>query len=111
VVYCAPDDGCRYDPKQVEQFPDKINSVTCASCWDLYTRILLRCTDPQTLNSSNFSHPPRIKQTLRACIIIREDWRYSVHNSCEEISIELQEWFANDQATFNPVRKYEYSNV
>ena len=28
----------------------KINSVTCASCWDLYTRILLRCTDPWTLN-------------------------------------------------------------
>jgi hypothetical protein len=27
VVY-APDDGWRYHPKHVEQFPDKINSVT-----------------------------------------------------------------------------------
>jgi len=27
-------------PKHVEQLSDKINSVTCASCWDLYTRIL-----------------------------------------------------------------------
>ena len=25
---CAPDDGWRYHPKQVEQFPDKINCVT-----------------------------------------------------------------------------------
>ena len=30
----------------VEQSSDKINSVTCASCWDFYIRILLRCTDP-----------------------------------------------------------------
>ena len=34
----------------VQQLSDKINSVTCASCWDLYVRILLRCTDPWTLN-------------------------------------------------------------
>ena len=25
---CAPDDGWRYHPKHVEQFPDKINCVT-----------------------------------------------------------------------------------
>ena len=25
----------------MEQLSDKINSVTCASCWDLYTRIML----------------------------------------------------------------------
>jgi hypothetical protein len=31
---------------RLEQSPDKINSVTCASCWDFYIRILLRCTDP-----------------------------------------------------------------
>jgi hypothetical protein len=28
--------------------------VTCASCWDLYNRILLRCTDPWTLNTNFF---------------------------------------------------------
>jgi len=28
----------------------KINSVTCASCWDFYIRILLRYTDPCILN-------------------------------------------------------------
>ena len=27
----------------------KINSVTCASCWDFYIRILLWCTDPRVL--------------------------------------------------------------
>ena len=27
-VVCAPDDGRRYHPKHVEQFPDKINCVT-----------------------------------------------------------------------------------
>jgi len=26
-------------PKHVEQLSDKINSVTCAYCWDLYIRI------------------------------------------------------------------------
>ena len=30
----------------------QINSVTCASCWDLYIRILLRCTDPWMLMST-----------------------------------------------------------
>jgi hypothetical protein len=28
TVVCAPDDGWRYHPKYVEQFPDKINCVT-----------------------------------------------------------------------------------
>jgi len=28
TVVCAPDDGWRYHPKHVEQFPDKINCVT-----------------------------------------------------------------------------------
>jgi hypothetical protein len=28
IVVCAPDDGWRYHPKYVEQFPDKINYVT-----------------------------------------------------------------------------------
>jgi hypothetical protein len=27
TVVCAPDDGWRYHPKHVEQFPDKINAV------------------------------------------------------------------------------------
>jgi hypothetical protein len=26
--FCAPDDGWRYHPKHVEQFPDKTNCVT-----------------------------------------------------------------------------------
>ena len=29
---------------------DKINCVTCAVCWDFCIRILLKCTDPCTLN-------------------------------------------------------------
>jgi len=28
TVVCAPDDGWSYQPKHVEQFPDKINCVT-----------------------------------------------------------------------------------
>jgi hypothetical protein len=28
TVVCAPDEGWKYHPKYVEQFPDKINSVT-----------------------------------------------------------------------------------
>jgi hypothetical protein len=28
TVVCAPEDGSMYNPKHVEQFPDKINCVT-----------------------------------------------------------------------------------
>jgi len=28
TVVCAPDDGWWYNPKHIEQFPDKINCVT-----------------------------------------------------------------------------------
>jgi len=48
-LFCAPEDGCWWCRKQVEQLSDKINSVICASYWDLCIRILLRCTDPWTL--------------------------------------------------------------
>jgi hypothetical protein len=27
TLVCAPDDGWRYNPKHVQQFPDKINRV------------------------------------------------------------------------------------
>ena len=30
----------------VEEMELSSNSSTCATCWDLYIRILLRCTDP-----------------------------------------------------------------
>jgi hypothetical protein len=43
------DDGWRFHPKQIEQFPDKINCKV-ASCW-IYIRILLRCMDPWTLKT------------------------------------------------------------
>ena len=46
---CAPDDGRRYHPKHVEQFPDINKLCNIASCW-IYIWIYLRCTDPWTLN-------------------------------------------------------------
>jgi len=39
VVY-APDDGWKYHPKHVEQFPDINKMCNVASCW-MYIRILL----------------------------------------------------------------------
>jgi hypothetical protein len=42
--------------RHVEQLSDKINSVTCASCWDFYIRILLRCTDPCILNLNGITY-------------------------------------------------------
>jgi hypothetical protein len=50
VAY-APDDGWKYHPKRVEQFPDISKLCNVASCW-IYTciGIYLRCTDPSTLN-------------------------------------------------------------
>jgi hypothetical protein len=38
-VVCTPDDGWKYHPKHVEQFPD-INKLCNASCW-IYVGILL----------------------------------------------------------------------
>ena len=45
TVVCAPDDGWRYHPKHVEQFPDIIKLCNVASCW-IYIGIYLRCTNP-----------------------------------------------------------------
>ena len=42
---CAPDDGWRYHPKHVEQFPDINKLCKVASCW-IYIGIYLRCTEP-----------------------------------------------------------------
>jgi hypothetical protein len=38
---CAPDDGWKYHPKHLEQFPDINKLCDVASCW-----IYLRCTYP-----------------------------------------------------------------
>jgi hypothetical protein len=37
---CAPDDGWKYHPKHVEQFPDINKLCNVSSCW-IYIRILL----------------------------------------------------------------------
>src|SRR5215470_8827722 len=38
TVVCAPDDGWKYHPKHVEQFPDTNKLCNVASCW-IYTYI------------------------------------------------------------------------
>jgi len=40
TVACAPDDGWKYHPKHVEQFPDINKLCNVASCW-IYIGILL----------------------------------------------------------------------
>ena len=40
TVVCAPDDGWKYHPKHVEQFPDINTLCNVASCW-IYIGILL----------------------------------------------------------------------
>ena len=40
TVVCAPDDGWKYHPKHVEQFPDINKLRNIASCW-IYIGILL----------------------------------------------------------------------
>jgi hypothetical protein len=41
TVVCAPDDGWKYHPKHVEQFPDINKLCNVTSCW-IYIEILLR---------------------------------------------------------------------
>jgi hypothetical protein len=52
TVVCASDDGWRYHPKHVEQFPDINKLCNVAACW-IYIGIYLRCTDTRTLNRNN----------------------------------------------------------
>ena len=51
TVVRAPDDGWRYHPKHVQQFPEINKLCNVASCW-IYIRIYLRYTDLFTLNST-----------------------------------------------------------
>jgi hypothetical protein len=44
-VVCAPDDGWRYRPKHVAQFPEINKLCNVASCW-IFIGIYLRGTDP-----------------------------------------------------------------
>ena len=46
TVVCAPDDGWRYRPKHVEQFPEINKLCNVAYCW-IYNWIYLRCMDPE----------------------------------------------------------------
>jgi hypothetical protein len=39
-LYASPDDGWKYHPKHVEQFPDINKLCNVASCW-IYIEILL----------------------------------------------------------------------
>jgi len=63
TIVCAPDDGWRYHPKQVEQFPDINKLCKVASCW-MYIGIYLRCTDQWTLN-----HKTVVVQTVGAVLL------------------------------------------
>jgi hypothetical protein len=76
TVVCASDDGWRYHPERVEQFPDINKQCNVASFW-IYIGIFLRCTDLWTLNfritlHENLSGPfpaveclPTDRQTVR----------------------------------------------
>ena len=42
TVVCAPDDGWRYHPKHVEQFPDINKLCNVASCWIFIVRRIMK---------------------------------------------------------------------
>jgi len=50
VVVCTPDDGCRYQPKHVEQFPD-INKLLYVFFWVIPRRLNFICRRFGTLCS------------------------------------------------------------
>ena len=59
TVVCAPDDGLRYHPKHVEQFPEINKLCNFASCW-IYIRIYFRCTGPLTFKKDYFLRSGRL---------------------------------------------------
>jgi hypothetical protein len=50
TVVCAPDDGWRYHPKHVEQFPDINKLFNVASCW-IYIGIYFTMHGPVNVKS------------------------------------------------------------
>ena len=58
TVVCAPDDGWKYHPKHVEQFPDINKLCNVASCW-IYIVILLE--------AQYILHFSRIRVNLLSC--------------------------------------------
>jgi hypothetical protein len=63
TVVCAPDDGCKYHPKHVEQFLNINKMCNVASCW-IYIRLLL--------GAHCILHISRIR-VKRSPVIIREE--------------------------------------
>jgi hypothetical protein len=61
VVVCTPDDGWKYYPKHVEQFPDINKLCNVASCW-IYIGILLE--------AHPFLHISRIRVNIHIRIYI-----------------------------------------
>jgi hypothetical protein len=54
TVICAPDDGWKYHPKHVEQFPDINKLCNVASCWIyMYIGIYLTMHGPINVKSPN----------------------------------------------------------
>ena len=45
ICHTVTDDGWRYHPKRVKQFPDINQPCKIASCW-IYFGVYLQCTDP-----------------------------------------------------------------
>jgi hypothetical protein len=66
TVVCAPDDGWKYHPKHVEQFPDINKQCNVASCW-IYTCIGV------LLGARPILHISRIRVNL-ACVTFVHLW-------------------------------------
>jgi hypothetical protein len=83
-VVCAPDDGWKYHPKHVEQFPDIDKLCNVASCW-IYIGILL--------GAQYILHISRIR--------IKLEWKLCVHKGVQTLQYTIirnmkTEQFKND---------------
>jgi hypothetical protein len=73
TVVCAPDDGWKYHPKYVEQFPDINKQCNAASCW-IYTYIGILIGDHPILHISRIrvkrvpyrEDPPKVGATAQS---------------------------------------------
>jgi hypothetical protein len=73
TVLCPPDDGCKYHPKHVEQFPDINKLWNVASCWK-YIGILLGAHP--ILHISRI----RVKEIIEAACTVQQ-WKKSIKYS------------------------------
>ena len=105
--------GNRYTVLFVCCYRGRVWTVTCASCWDFYIRILLRCTDPFILNLLRYCWSRSILPTFpqlyswQLTISYRDKAKTKYYKVCSDVSADSVTKLTN----LSNNKRYERSNT